>query len=658
MIEQPEVVVEVGPDVLMSSAKCDALQALEELIWNSLDADSTRVQISFIRNELESVTTLIVKDNGSGFEDKAKGIFGAFGDSRKKLRSETVGGRIQHGKEGKGRYKALSLGAIAEWVSIANEFDGSQRKCSITVTESSPNKFRPVEELTKTTDATGVTVSIRDANDEATKLADSNLVDELALRFAPYLFAYPMVQIWVEDERVDPEKYLVERHETKLHASALDTSWDANLLVCIWKFGDREGNPLKRFYFCTGEGFAVEDYPSYVQRLGISFTAYIRSAFFDFQSSTGYSGMGLSDPVARQLLDAARETVTEINRNRLAESARTFIDDLKTQDLYPFQMDAQGVAEELERKVFAVAAEQLFTLDPSIAKLPAKERKRQMKALQLAISSNEETIQFILQEVMDLNETTRRELFTLLKRVSLEKVISIVHTVVGRLDFLSALEQLLFSESKIKERKQLHPFLAQHIWLFGEQFHLATSDSSLKSVLIKHRSELGLEEPAFEEGADYSRLNIIPDLVLSKQVMLREGYFDHLVVELKAPGTLGEKEFAQIKKYARVVGGDPMFDKERTNWTFVLINNDVDEEMYKEACQRGRPRGLLIDQDNYQVWIKRWSEVIQDAKGRHEFLKKQLDLQIVNDQSGLTYLMESFRQWMPESIIERAEGRE
>jgi hypothetical protein len=632
---------------------------LEELVWNSLDADATIVEIDCERGEMDVVTSLTIRDNGAGFESVAADAFGAFGESMKKRRDRTPGGRLQHGREGKGRYKALALGNFAEWRSVARDLDGMRRVSKVHVSSESPERFTPDEETVESNEETGVKVTVREATDGATELFDGALADELAFRLAPYLFAYPQVTVCVNGERVDAEKFVTEKRTREILTEFDGKPVKAEVLLCLWSRGEKSGEPLRRMYFCTEDGFAVDDVPGYVQRQGISYTAYVKSAYFDIASTAGYSGIENMDVVARDLRDRTREFVTEVNREKLHESAQQAVAELKEDKLYPFEGQPRNAMEEAERQVFDIVAEQLHVLDPSVAQKPDKERRKRMKALQLAITSDEETVQFILQEVLELGDAPRKALYDLLQRVPLAKVIGLARTVVDRLDFISGLEHILFeTEAKklLRERKQLHRILAEHLWLFGEQFHLGTDDSGFRNVLRRHREILELSEEAFDDKAEDAHLSDIPDLMLFKQIPVKEGHFEHLVVELKAPKVrLGEKQFSQIKRYARAVSSDSQFDKARTTWHFWLVNNEVDTELYEqEACQENRPRGLLIDQGNCRVWVKRWSEVVQDAKGRHEFLKRQLDLQIASDQHGIDYLVKNHGARLPVAVLERA----
>ena len=108
--------VQVEKDHLTKLASAKPIQALSELIWNSLDADATRVDVEIDANEI-AMTAVTVRDNGHGIpHDEVEALFGKLGGSWKRhgSRSKEKGRRL-HGKEGKGRLKALALGRSAVW---------------------------------------------------------------------------------------------------------------------------------------------------------------------------------------------------------------------------------------------------------------------------------------------------------------------------------------------------------------------------------------------------------------------------------------------------------------------------------------------------------------------------------------------------------------
>lgn len=103
--------VQVQPDYLASLPK-NPFSALIELIWNSLDADATKVLVSFGRNALDGIDFIEVWDNGHGItlQDADNG-FSSLGGSWKRLVDATrIKKRKLHGKGGRGRFLAFSLG--------------------------------------------------------------------------------------------------------------------------------------------------------------------------------------------------------------------------------------------------------------------------------------------------------------------------------------------------------------------------------------------------------------------------------------------------------------------------------------------------------------------------------------------------------------------
>src|SRR5262249_25652497 len=104
--------VGIAPDALEQIAKVGVERAVEELIWNALDAEATKVSVIFCTNSLDGIEQIVVSDNGHGISyDQAEAIFRQIGGSLKTNRRRSPKlERPYHGKDGKGRYKAFSIG--------------------------------------------------------------------------------------------------------------------------------------------------------------------------------------------------------------------------------------------------------------------------------------------------------------------------------------------------------------------------------------------------------------------------------------------------------------------------------------------------------------------------------------------------------------------
>jgi hypothetical protein len=109
--------LDVAPEFVAGLAKLKKpILGIEELIWNALDADANNVEVVLKRNTMDGLDRIIITDDGHGMKPTEKEIaFGRLGGSPKRLQGRSPDGRVLHGKEGKGRFRAFGLGARAEW---------------------------------------------------------------------------------------------------------------------------------------------------------------------------------------------------------------------------------------------------------------------------------------------------------------------------------------------------------------------------------------------------------------------------------------------------------------------------------------------------------------------------------------------------------------
>lgn len=102
------VSISIQDDFLARQTRAQPIAALAELIWNSLDGESSRVSVEFERGDLAGgLSKIIVYDDGEGFpRSEAAKHFGNLGGSWKRLTRRTrTKSRMVHGQEGRGRYK-------------------------------------------------------------------------------------------------------------------------------------------------------------------------------------------------------------------------------------------------------------------------------------------------------------------------------------------------------------------------------------------------------------------------------------------------------------------------------------------------------------------------------------------------------------------------
>lgn len=277
----------------------------------------------------------------------------------------------------------------------------------------------------------------------------------------------------------------------------------------------------------------------------------------------------------------------------------------------PYDGDATGILEQAERQVFDVLALNVHDYLPGFDKGDVRSRRFSLRLLRQAIENSPAAVQKIIQEVLNLPRDKQRDLADLLEKTSLSAIVNAAKTVADRLEFLRGLQLLVFdpvSEQQLKERSQLHRFLADHTWVFGDEFTLTVDDQSLTEVLRAHLRVLGRDPKTATPVKRTDGRDGIVDLMLSKRVPMPDPEErEHLVVELKRPKQkVTNKEADQIIEYAVAVAQDKQFRDVATKWVFWVVSNEMDANVRRKVRQRHRPEGLLHDDEEHRivVWVK------------------------------------------------------
>ena len=143
------------------------------------------------------------------------------------------------------------------------------------------------------------------------------------------------------------------------------------------------------------------------------------------------------------------------------------------------------------------------------------------------------------------------------------------------------------------------------------------------------------DEPVLRiDGSPKGRRRGIVDLVLSRRVPTPyQTDLHHLVIELKAPKRpLKAEDTQQVKSYAYAVSSDERFKGVNTTWRFWLVGNNLSEFVEREL-DNDEARGVLQRTADGKVTIavRRWSELIHEARARLQFVQKELNYEVNRD---------------------------
>jgi hypothetical protein len=655
--------IQVQDDYLQTIAQVrKPILAVAELIWNSVDADADRIQVTLHDDHLGGIKSVEVFDNGHGipYADAEK-LFSNLGGSWKQGGHRSLEKRrLLHGKEGRGRFRAFALGRIVDWNVCYRAADGL-RTYTISMVKDHLKRVQVADESpVSDTQTRGVTVIVSELDRDFRSLRNPAVTDELAQIFALYLRQYPTVQISYNGIRIDPSAAEDHVQDYPLHEILADEqNYTCSLTVVEWKM-----RTDRRLYFCDMGGFPLDDTSPGVQAPGFDFTAYLKSDYFAKLMAESRLEIATLDAPTEKTLTAAKSAMRDHFRRRSAEKAAGLVEAWQQEKVYPYASEPTTHAEEVERQVFNVVALNVNHFLPEFQGSDEKTKRFQLRLLRHAVEHAPADLSKILTEVLDLPIEKRSELADLLERTTLAALISASKLIADRLEFMQGLETLVFDGEfihAVRERTQLHRIVAENVWMFGEQYHLSVDDQSLTEVLKKHISRQGREVEIDEPVKRGDGSRGIVDLMFSRNIQVAGSEErEHLIVELKRPDVKIDSEIAnQIESYAFAVAEDERFRDLKTKWVFWAVSTDMDVAVRRKISQRDRARGILFQDEEQRVtiWVKTWSQVINECRARLRFFAEKLNYAPDRD-SSLAHLKTTYHKYLADLFTLQAEARE
>ncbi|MGN0854932.1 MAG: ATP-binding protein [Kiritimatiellia bacterium] len=299
-----QIYVQAQADHIASLAKATPLSALEELVWNALDADAQEIRVDLITNALGAVEVVRVSDDGTGIDVlRADATFGSLGGSWKRLGTATAKAhRRLHGRYGRGRFKAFALGAHVAWRTTVR-MGGELMSYTLSGDIANPGVFELAPQA-QPGPGTGTEVYITNATANCDSLLDAaQTVQALAARFALYLKSYPNVRIYFNGLPVTP---LVVQKGASTYALTLESGATAKLEIIEWKARFVGAGKL---VWAGTDGFALHEQAPGVRAGGQPYTAYLVSPRFVALAAENALVMDELNPEVRQYLDAAKKTL-------------------------------------------------------------------------------------------------------------------------------------------------------------------------------------------------------------------------------------------------------------------------------------------------------------------------------------------------------------
>ena len=652
-----KVTVNVANDFLAGLAKASARTAIAELCWNALDADAENVTVTLDTDELGTPIRLSIEDDGTGIpHDRGALAFGAVGASWKRDTARSESQRALHGQNGKGRFRAFSLGRIVRWETHYLE-ENALKTYSIEGRTDDLTQFEISDPTPSQRDTPGTIVSVMEPEDSTLRLKEESVLSRLTADFALYLSQYPDIDVSIQGSRLDPTSIIAHKASYDVTVTVGGELVPAVVRVVEWTRAVERSLML-----CDSDGFSFKQTNAGIHAPGFHFTAYLCANHFRELESNDSLDLVEMDAKSNVLIESARDRLRSHFRTRASENAAAIRDQWRADEIYPFDDEASGAVEKARQDVFDICAYQVHSYLPSFEKGDQTTQRLVFQLLKQALDENPSDVERILVEVLQLPDDKKGELAALLDKTTLSAIISASTMVAHRLEFIEGLENLVFnpqSKNLLKERTQLHKILESNTWIFGEEFHLTVSDQSLTEVLKQHLSVLQREVSTddFPEVTRADGSRGIIDLMLARSIPQSEPERrDYLVVELKRPSKKVDTGVrGQIESYAQAVVSDPRFTDTKTRWNFLAVSVELDSVVKMSANQRDRAPGLIVDNPdmNLRVWVKPWAQIIREAKGRLTQFQKELQYS-VDAETALNHIRQHYGGLIPQELKVRS----
>lgn len=197
--------------------------------------------------------------------------------------------------------------------------------------------------------------------------------------------------------------------------------------------------------------------------------------------------------------------------------------------------------------------------------------------------------------------------------------------------------------------------LERELWIFGERYHLMSSERGLTEMLRNHLRLEGLPTKGVKPVQRWDGRTGRVDLHLA--VKMQEFEVNrHLIVELKAPDiTLGRDELDQVEDYANVILENSAFATEKASWDLILVGTDYKPLVENRFAEHGRSVGEILapppkpGRPTVRVFVRRWRDILDENRTRLRLLTSNLE----HDPSleeGLNHIRQQYADLLPETI--------
>ncbi|NLI71986.1 MAG: hypothetical protein GX361_04565 [Bacteroidales bacterium] len=612
-------------------------RAISEFIWNGFDANATEVHLDFIIGsvEFDTIESLTISDNGHGIcYEELSDHFQKFYESPK-LRESSQTNYYIRGKNGYGRLTFFKFARFAEWQTVYQK-DKNNYSYNIKISSENLRSFNTTEPE-QTEQNVGTKVVFKEIHGLSQNYIEKKVKPFLEAEFAWFLELKDEFKIFVNGVELkysnliadleNFEKIIEDKEGNNINFKCKYLRWTKRLnteFSCFYFLNENlELRSIKTTLFNNkGDGFwhtivIVNDF----------FDEFILENYDDNEKTLKLFDDNNDRYIYSELLDKLNAYLKIKRKPFLKIQANKLIKKYEEEDVFP--NFSNNSWDKIRKDKLEELVKGVYELEPAIFTNLNKEQKKIFLELLNLLLDNEEkdSLIKIIDAVVNLKKEEREEFAKILDYTRLSYVLNTINLIKDRIQTLENLKQIVFNhELRANERDHLQQFIEKHYWIFGEEYRMVCAEEiKFEEALRKYIYILrGVDEKTIIEHSDKNKEM---DLFLAG-TDFRDGKPHNLVIEIKNPTRvkkLGHKELGQIKQYIDVILKQDKFNDSNEFWSFYLIGQDYDDIIKNDI--RNPDTGLLRDTNNHRLYVKKWSEIINDVERRLRYLLEKLKIE-------------------------------
>lgn len=612
-------------------------RAIAEFIWNGFDAKATVIELTIQTNQRGRITKLVIKDNGVGIDRKIiDNKFDPIYESEKAKQKEKNLSNI-HGSRGIGRFTFITFSHFATWT-ITYEEGNKKIEYKVKMSSDKSDAYEIIGESKESIREIGTEVEFEGFLDNL--LIEKNqftILNYLKREFGWFLELNKSrrYQIIVNSIPLDYSDIIGEKAEDKLIIGVEKYEFDIEFI----RWDEKINGEYSRYYFLDGNSIERRTECTTLNKKRDDFyhSVYVKSSYFnEFNfNDVKLHQKGLvknrNDASFKELKSKLDLYLKKKRKPFIKECSKKIIQTLKDDGILTSKPVTEFTI--MENTEIEGVIKCIYEIQPSIFNgLNQDQKKTIIRMLELVLSSEDRgKLLDIISQITALDATEKKELEELLQVTTLSNIIRMAAILKNRFTVLQLLKKIVFVEEfGANEVDHLQKVVENHTWIFGEEYTLlAAAEDDFETALRNFRAKV-FDETETTPMTDKEKRKQVDVFICKK--LKQNGKVNNIIIELKSPKiSLGKKQLEQIKDYLKIIKNEGQFNAEAFDWTYILMGKKYDstgwiEDELESNTKHDKP-GLIHALKNHQVFVKKWSDLIQECEDRLDFLNSKLNIQ-------------------------------